>query len=115
MAQSAGALQSIRQATPSHAYGAQSMVLGTHASAPSQAEGRFMTELPSGQLAWQAPLGSAPAGTAVHVPTLPSSAQDLQPPHASSQQTPWAQLVLMHSASAVHPSPLGVRLVHDPP
>jgi len=114
MAQSAGALQLVLHAAPSHAYGAQLMVLGTHAPAPSQAERRFMTELPSGQLAGHAPLGSAAAGTKLHTPTLPAIVQDLQPPQAVSQQTPCAQWVLMHSASAAQASPFGVRLVHDP-
>ena len=52
--------------------------------------------------------GSWPAGTAVHVPTLPVSAHDWQVPvQAVAQQKPCAQKPELHSAAAPQAAPIG--------
>jgi hypothetical protein len=52
--------------------------------------------------------GSWPAGTAVHVPTLPVSAHDWQVPvQAVAQQKPCAQKPELHSAAAPQAAPMG--------
>jgi hypothetical protein len=52
--------------------------------------------------------GSIPAGTLVHVPPLPGSAHDLQvPAQVVAQQTPVAQMLELHSASAPQVAPSG--------
>jgi hypothetical protein len=49
----------------------------------------------------------APAGTGVHVPALPVSAQDRHvEPHAVAQQTPCAQIPVLHSVLFAHAAPV---------
>ncbi len=61
------------------------------------------------------PVGSPPlAGTGAQVPAAPVSAQDIQVPlHAVPQQTPWAQMVLLHSVPLEQTAPFGLS-PHDP-
>ena len=85
-----------------------------HPRFPSQR--RFWTLLPSAvQVGPQVPEGSfIPAGTGVHLPTDPGTAQETQlPVHAVSQHTPWAQWPLWHSAALAHAWP-GGRWPHEP-
>jgi hypothetical protein len=52
--------------------------------------------------------GSIPAGTLVHVPALPDSAQDLQvPEQVVEQQTPCAQMFELHSPLSPQVAPSG--------
>jgi hypothetical protein len=54
--------------------------------------------------------GSCPAGTVEQVPPVPVSAQDMQlPVHAVRQQTPCAQIPLLHSIPAMQGAPSGFR------
>jgi hypothetical protein len=54
------------------------------------------------------PSGSAPAGTALQVPTVPASAHERQvPAQAVAQQTPSSQKPELHSAAAVQAMPIG--------
>jgi hypothetical protein len=51
-----------------------------------------------------------PAGTGAQVPIIPVSAQDWQAPaQAETQQTPWAQLLDLHSVLVEQNAPLGLR------
>jgi hypothetical protein len=62
------------------------------------------------------PFGSVPpAGTGLHIPSVPVSAHDRQlPVQADPQQTPCAQNPLMQSPAAAQLAPIG-RRPHDPP
>src|SRR6185503_11072809 len=56
------------------------------------------------------PSGSDPAGTAVHAPSLPGTAHDMQlPPHISRQQTPCWHSMELQSSPVVHDAPSGLR------
>jgi hypothetical protein len=59
----------------------------------------------------QVSVGSGiPAGTAAQVPIMPVRAQDWQAPaQAETQQTPWAQLLDLHSDLVEQKAPLGLR------
>ena len=61
------------------------------------------------------PAGSVPlAATGEQVPAAPESAQDMQVPvQAVPQQTPWAQMVLLHSVPLEQTAPFGLS-PHDP-
>ena len=63
----------------------------------------------------QFPAGSVPlAATGEQVPAAPESAQDMQVPvQAVPQQTPWAQMVLLHSVPLEQTAPFGLS-PHDP-
>jgi hypothetical protein len=55
------------------------------------------------------------AGTGEQVPAAPVSAQDMQVPvHGVPQQTPWAQMVLLHSVPLEQTAPFGLS-PQDPP
>jgi len=55
-----------------------------------------------------AALGASPAGTALHVPALPVTAQDMQVPvQVVAQQTPCWQRFDEHSEAAAHVVPFG--------
>ncbi len=60
------------------------------------------------------PVRSAPSGTDVHWPTLPTRLHDLQSSvHAELQHTPWAQKPDRHSLAELHWAPLPF-LPHEP-
>ena len=61
------------------------------------------------------PAGSVPlTATGEQVPAAPVSAHDRQVPvHAVPQQTPWAQMVLLHSVPLEQTAPFGLS-PHDP-
>ena len=63
----------------------------------------------------QVPVGSAPsAGTGAQVPAVAASAQDRQVPvQAVRQQTPCAQMPLVHSAPSAQVAPSDLR-PHEP-
>jgi hypothetical protein len=55
------------------------------------------------------------AGTGEQVPAAPASAQDIQDPlHGVPQQTPWAQMVLLHSVPLEQTAPFGLS-PQEPP
>jgi hypothetical protein len=70
----------------------------------------------AGPASVHSPAGSgAPFGAAVHVPSAPGSAHELHaPPHAVSQQTPWAQKPVWHSPACEHEAPR-IFLPHEFP
>jgi hypothetical protein len=56
-----------------------------------------------------------PAATGVQVPALPASAQDMQlDPHAVAQQTPCAQIPVLHSVPPAQVAPVDFS-PHEPP
>jgi hypothetical protein len=64
----------------------------------------------------QRPAGSpVPAGTGVHIPRLPTTAQDMQVPlQAVAQHTPSVQIPLAHSSLPPHAVPITFR-PHETP
>jgi hypothetical protein len=59
--------------------------------------------------------GSAPTGTLVHVPTLPSTAHDWQSPEQSErQQTPSEQKPLLQSIASVQEPPASISAANCP-
>src|SRR5262249_11282760 len=76
-----------------------------HAPEPSQAPSVPHVVL-AGAAHWLS--GSWPAGTDVHVPTVPASAHDWQvPAQPLLQQKPCAQLPELHCGPVVHGCPMG--------
>jgi hypothetical protein len=56
-----------------------------------------------------------PAGTGVQLPALPASAHDMQvDPQAVAQQTPCAQIPVLHSVPPAQAAPVDFS-PHDPP
>ena len=74
-----------------------------HVPVPSQEPDRPQLATPS---SGQSSRGSAPTGTLVQVPTLPSTEHDWQAPEQSDrQQTPSKQKLLLQSVPALHSPP----------